>query len=57
LDDVIVEGLVDFSDIVVVCTPRVDGKAVFAGEEVFEEDHVWCFWRDIDHALESDILV
>lgn len=57
LDDVVDERLVDLSNMRVVRAPRVDSKAVFASEEVFEEGPVWRFWRDIHHSLETDILV
>lgn len=57
LEDVVDERLVDFSDLGIVCSPSVDSETVFASEEVFEKGHVWCLWRDVDHALESDILI
>ena len=56
-DDVVDEGLVDLFDMGVVCTPWVDGKTVFASEEVLEQGPVRCLWRYVDHTLESDILV
>lgn len=51
------EGLVNLFDVGVVCAPCVDSETVFASEEVFEKDPVWRLRRDVDHALESDILV
>ena len=57
LSDVINERLVDLFDVAVICTPRIDGEAVFASEEIIEEDPVWCLWGGVNHALESDILV
>ena len=42
LDDVVDERSVDFSDLGIVCSPRVDGETVFASKEVFEKGHVWC---------------
>jgi len=57
LEDVVDERSVDLSDLGIVCSPCVDGEAVFTSEEVFEKGHVRCLWRDVDHALESDILI
>ena len=57
LEDMVDERLVDLSDLEVACSPCVDGKTVFASEETFEKGHVWCLWRDVDHALESDIFI
>lgn len=55
--NVVDEGLEDPFDMGVVCVPCVDGEPVLASEEVFEEGPVWCLWRDVDRALEPNILV
>ena len=55
--DEVDERLVDVPHGRVVRAPRVDGETVLLGEEVLEERHVRCVQRDVDHALEADVLV
>ena len=55
--DVLHERVVELVDGAVVGAPGVDGEALLLGEEVLEEGHVLGFGVDVDHALETDILV
>lgn len=55
--DAIDEGVVDLSSPGIVQSLCVDGEAVSASEDIFENGRVWCVWSDVDHALESDIFI
>ena len=57
LDDMVEEGLVDVTDVGVICTPGIDSETVLLGEEVLEESHVGSVKVDVDHSLEANILV
>lgn len=57
VDDKLLEHILRVLDALGVCTPRVDGELILLEEEGFEALHVGRVETNVDHSLETDILI